>query len=163
MSGKLRTVFSIVCLLALACGVIQTAAAEEAGPSLRWFGHSLQVARVSLNPPHITADTPQNTVFCMVHFYSTEDSIPIRDIVEQLSLFSLLDAQGNAYAATAYMPCSIVYNERNAVFMTATSQTEFDIFFRIPPDTDPMTLVLRSDEGECWLADLGAANITIHE
>lgn len=147
--------------LCLLCGAAAAEPAPEGFPQFPWKGNTWVVNEIHVNPDHIIGNqSPETDQYLLIHLKSLSGPVPIADIVQSISLFSLVDAGGNAYPAAAYMPCTIEYNDRNGVFMTAMEQTSFDLFFIVPAGTDATSFTFTIDsEAACSFSETALAGI----
>lgn len=157
-----RLCFFLVCLLIMATCCF--ASAEDAAsidyPTLAWNEHTLSLQAIFINPEHIVGNpAPDQNKYLLCRFACMGGSVPIFDLIDGMESFWMEDAEGNEYPVSAYMPYSIVFNERNRVFATAPDQSMFDLFFILPSDVELSTLTLYANEASLSLTEAFDAGI----
>lgn len=144
--GKTRLfawIVAIGCILG-ACALAQ----EDDGsmstyPSVEWLTHTLCVYSVNDSPSYIFGSPAlEGERFLLMQLISGGDVIPIMDIIQNVSMFSLKDQDGNEYVAVAYFPQSMVFYTDRSVFSTAPEQIAFELLFIVPEGVSAETLTL---------------------
>lgn len=151
----------VLLLLCFSAGAWGEDAALEV-PEFTWDGHTWTIATACLNPAQIVDNpNPDTDHYLMLRFKCLTGATQAVNIIANIGAFALGDAEGNTYSACGFMPYCISYNDRAQVFVTATEQPIFDLFFVIPAGTAIEPLELSIDG--VVVCDLTNVPITEHE
>lgn len=146
--------FRLLCLLCCLYLCLLCASAMAESSTLRWCEHALQLQTIRVDPEQITNPQPEIDTYLYIRMKCPENGIDLFELIENLSFFELADTAGSTYPVRAYMPYSMMFNERSGVFTTAPLQSQFDLLFILPTGVDVSALILQTEADSLALADL---------